>query len=124
MDLFSGVTGVSSGDVPREIAAGVVWDDEAERCFVDMVKAMTTFGLMGRGYSREDAERSARWAIEASLHRKAIKREIVAATRCRSPDQKREIAARWRRDLGQARADEIIRLMKDSHARKVVVEEW
>lgn len=106
--MFSEATGISSGAVPREIAPGVIWDDAAERRFVEAVRHDITFGIMGNARPRADAEKSAREMIEAGLHSQFISRELVKAQRCGSPDAKRALVAEWRK-LGDVRAEELIR---------------
>jgi hypothetical protein len=123
VDLFAVAEAVpASGPVPRTLAPGVIWDEAAEIRFADGFRVMRTRGLAGRGYSIEDAARSMAWAVEAELHRKLIRREVEAGIRCGDDVvSKREIFARWRREYGQVRADEIARLTADYGAKQAVL---
>lgn len=123
LDLFAAPPEVVSGAVPRTIAPGVIWDEAAERRFVESVRYMVAHGLMGRGYPREDAERSSRLAIEAGLFRKMLRRELEEAARCRTDASKLEIDARWKRELGMVARNELVKLMR-TPLPKNVLEAW
>lgn len=125
LSLFdSAATVPPSGEVPREVAPGVLWDAFAEAEYAATVEAMTQHGLMGRGYRLDDAVRSARWAVEADLHRRCIRREIEIGERSLyDPEAKRALVARWQQEYGALRADELVRLMK-SETRRTILKEW
>jgi hypothetical protein len=125
LDLFEkGIEVEASGPVPRMLMVGVEWNEAAEGRFVDAVKDMTRKGLSGKGYRLADAIRSARWMVEAWLHRQCIKRELQAAGRCGDNTEKLALVGRWRREFGDSRTEELLRLQKDLGAKDVVLKQW
>lgn len=117
---------VSSGPVPRELVPGVVWDDAAEADFRKAHEELRSRfgGKWAAPQFADDAVREARWAVEIRLHQRFIKARMEEASRVWEPDEKRALVARWRREYGNARADELVGLAKSDHFRKVVREAW
>ena len=100
----------SSGDVPRELTPGVVWDRHAEKRFVQAVSEWRRGRIP---LTDEDAEREARWGIEASLYRRFWCRVMSEAKACRTDQEKREAYRRWVEKFGKQRADEIAAKARD-----------
>ena len=106
-----------SGVVPRQLAAGVTWDQGAENEYQEQLAALLESGR----YSAEMCAREALWAVEGQLHRSFYRSQVMRANRCSSPFEKRTLFAEWMRDLGRARANSLARVVKDEKANKAAL---
>lgn len=117
---------VSSGPVPREIAPGVVWDEAAEAEFREAHASLRRSfdGKWMLPQFAPDVMREAIWAVEIRLHQRFVKARMQEANKVYDPAEKRALVARWLRDYGQARVDELTGLAKNAQFRREVVEAW
>lgn len=106
-----------SGAVPRQLAAGITWDQAAEDEYQAKLAALLDSGR----YSPEMCAREALWAVEGQICRAFYRREVLRANRCSSPFQKRVLFSEWQRDLGRARADSLARMVKDEKSNKAAL---
>lgn len=115
---------ISSGQVPRELIPGIVWDDAAESRFVLFAEQILAKANQKIDGWRESCLREALWAVETDLHRKFIKARVMEANRCTSNQDKRAVIANWRSKFGDERASRLQRIVRDEKLNKTVVEKW
>lgn len=97
-----------SGEVPRTLVPGVVWDEAAEAHF------RTYYALvMERGGPEEFALRDAKWKVEIALHRAFIGQQMRAALGCKTTAEKRQLMSWWTNHFGAARAADLAKLARD-----------
>jgi len=114
---------ISSGQVPRELAVGIVWDESAEKEFVDAYEDFV------RRYERSDsppefydfALREARWAVEIRLHQRFLQARLREGISCPS-DQRKKLVEKWTKLYGELRCQTIVRLLRDKDATKKILE--
>ena len=111
---------MSSGPVPRELVAGVVWDAAAEELFLSHRDSMV---LSGR-FTEKQAAQEALWSVEAGLHRRFIKGLVVRGDQCQYDREKQEVFAEWRRLYGSERAGRVAAILKDAKLKAKVLAEW
>ncbi len=115
MDLFAAAEGMISGEVPREVYSGVIWDDAAEDEFGKMMTewAARFPKVAGEPKTRAQVEQTARWQIELRLLQRAIASEVEAALCCADENAKRRLHTVWLRTYGAKLTDTIVRHVKD-----------
>lgn len=101
-------------EVPRELVAGVVWDEAAEASFQAMVK-----DFEAKGYSLSLAEQEARWVVEIKLCQRFTRSQLERAASCRCDREKRELMSEWRSAYGLERADSLARMAKGGKALEI-----
>lgn len=106
---------MGSGPVPRTIAPGIVWGEEAEADFSELVMEMAA------RMSRADAEREARWVVELQLCRRFYMTQVGRALRCTTADAKRALYAEWQRLYGNERASRLARYVKNERTSRTVM---
>lgn len=106
----------SSGAVPRELAAGVVWESPDEVAWLSRYRLLVASGLPAG-----DAEREARWIVEADLHRRFVRRNVEKALKCRTANDKRALYQEWIAQFGKARADALARAVKHDRLREAAL---
>ncbi len=107
---------VKSGEVPRTLYPGVVWDSAAEDLYQANYERFTL-----RGMNHEQAEREARWAVEISLSRRHVGEQVRAAVACRTNADKRTLYRWWVQQFGKARADRLAACVKNEKSCKEMV---
>ena len=108
-----------SGAVPRDLLPGVVWDAAAESRWEALAADM-----VGRGLLPEDAEREARWAVEAELHRAFLKARVVEGVECKTPEAKRAMFKAWVSWYGEVRANRIADAIRHAGLCEKILKEW
>jgi hypothetical protein len=108
-----------SGPVPRELVAGVLWDAKAEERYQERAAIQQHDGNM----TREDAEREALWSVEAELHRFFVRDRVFEGQGCSSPQEKRDLVARWTSLYGEPRTTRLVAVLKDPKQTDLILRE-
>ena len=112
-------TACVSGVVPRELVAGVIWCEKAEADFERLVDAH-----LDSGATFDKAVRESRWQVEIDLHRKWVKRQVAAALRCKTNDEKLALMKDWIAQYGSVRAQRLASYCRDGRLSATIVRSW
>ncbi|MFL5900981.1 MAG: hypothetical protein ACJ75S_07255 [Solirubrobacterales bacterium] len=119
MDLFAAAEGISSGEVPREVWPGIIWDEAAEdmfdKIYRDWADHFPAIALEER--ARAQALQTSCWHVELHLLRSTIAREAAAALELFDAAEKRRMHTEWLLTYGAKLTDAIVRACKDPQLR-------
>lgn len=107
---------LSSGAVPRVLQPGIVWDEAAEAAWVAAYR-----NLIASGLPAGDADREARWLVEADICRKFYRRNVERALSCRTNGEKRALYQGWVKEFGKQRAERLAGFVKNEKAREAAL---
>lgn len=122
---------ITSGTVPRELAPGVIWDQAAEKDFVEKYNALMTrkkpfsnVAITSDFDVEKTAIQEAVWSVEIRLHQIFIKRRIMEADTCRAPFEKKRLVEKWSGLYGKRVTERLLRMVRNHDFRRIVLRDW
>lgn len=115
MDMFAAAAGVVSGEVPRDVFPGIIWD---ESCEDEFGKAVLEWRerfpkVADDPKALASTIQTEIWAIELRLLRETIVREANEAAILSEPHAKHAIHTRWLHRYGAELTHVITRATRD-----------
>lgn len=114
-DLFGAAAPEASGQVPREVFPGIVWDEKTEADYLKTVRqwAERFPAVAGEPKARAQVEQSTRHMLELELLNMTIDHEVARAEKLFDAADKRRLHTEWLRLYGARITDTIVRRVKD-----------